>query len=463
MKNFTVKQKLTAWLTLLILALSLLLLAFMLFISKSASSRTATTHLTRAVRDSVGQVSMHNGKLALPENFSFYSNGVTLLIYSRSEALLAGQLPVSLQGQVPFENGRIREIGTGENQYLALDVWLPSGWEEGVWIRGLMEEPDDRRTVETFLLVALISLPGFMALCAFGSYRIVRRAFGPLDRIRETAAAINEAKDLSKRIGLAPGKDEFSMLAVTFDKLLERLEQSFEVQKQFTADASHELRTPVSVIKGACEYSRKYDETPEESKETISMIYRQAVKMSNLISQLLSITRMDQGTEFAKLVPAELGQLVRAVLENYVAAEERLIMELEEGVTVWADAALLSRLIQNLVDNAFKYGKPEGRVWVSVRRKEQEAVLQVRDDGIGIPSEEQDKIWRRFYQVDPARTGGAGAGLGLSMVQQIAQMHKGYMTLDSVPGIGSAFTLYLPFRTFENQEGLQKEDSDKNV
>lgn len=446
MKKYSVKIKLTAWLTLLMVLLAILLFTFMLVISSTVSSHTAMSQLSQTVRRNLTEVSMEQDKLNFGDGFSFYRNGVSTLIYSQSEALLAGQLPVSFTAEEAFQNGLTRTVSTGDGQYLVLDLWLPMGWENGVWVRGLMETPDNRLIARNLLLVSFAVLPAFVILAALGSCLIVKRAFAPLDTISSTAAAINEARDLSRRIALPPGRDEFSRLADTFDQLFERLERSFEAEKQFTANASHELRTPVSIIKGACEYAEKYDETLEERQETISMIHRQAVRMSDLISQLLSITRLDQGTELTRLETVDLGKLLRLLCEEHNYDPRRLTLEVPEGVTAWADPALLSRLAQNLIDNAFKYGKPNGHVWVSAGRSETEVFLQVQDDGIGIARDQQKKIWQRFYQVDPSRGSEGGAGLGLSMVEQIAQAHGGYMTLDSVPDAGSIFTLHLPVK-----------------
>lgn len=444
MRNVSVKIRIAVWLTVLMALLAGLLLGFMLSISSAVASQTAMSQLSQAVRSNVKQVGMTQGKLELGEEFHFYRNGTSTLIYSRSGALLAGQVPVSFTAKEDFQNGLTRTVSAGEERYLVLDLWLPIGWEDGVWVRGLMEAPELRQLARNLLTVTLVALPVFLALAALGSYWIAKRAFRPLDNITATAAAINEARDLSQRIALPPGRDEFSRLADTFDRLFERLEHSFETEKQFTADASHELRTPVSIIKGACEYAQKYDETPEERQETISMIYRQAVKMSGLISQLLNMTRLDQGMELACMERVDLGELLCSLCEEQVYDSSRLTLELQENITARVDSALLSRLIQNLVDNAFKYGKPEGHVWVSLRQDAGEILLQVRDNGVGIPPEQQEKIWQRFYQVDPSRSGEGGAGLGLSLVQQIARVHGGYMTLESIPDVGSSFTLHLP-------------------
>lgn len=444
MKPLSVKSRIAVWLTLLMGLLAVLLLAFLLSISRVVAAQSSMSQLSQTVRSNLSQTGMSNGRLALGDGFSFYQNGVSTLIYSREKALLAGQIPVSFSVEEDFQNGITRVVNAGGGQYLVLDLWLPMGWDNGVWLRGLMEVPENQQLTSPLLRVALIVMPAFMALAALGSYWIAGRAFRPLDSIMSAAASINEAQDLSRRIGLPPGRDEFSQLAATFDQLFQRLEKSFESEQQFAADASHELRTPVSIIKGACEYAEKYDETPEERLETISMIHRQANRMSQLISQLLSMTRLDQGTETAKLEPVKLNDLIRSLCQEQAYDPHRLILELQEEVTAAADPALLSRLIQNLVENGFKYGRPDGCVWISVRQDSGEILLEVRDNGMGIPSEQQDKIWQRFYRADPARSGEGGTGLGLAIVRQIAQLHGGYVTLESVPRVGSAFTLHLP-------------------
>lgn len=444
MRNLSVKIKITIWLTLMMVLSAGLLLVFMISISSTIASQTAISQLSQTVRDNVGQISVNQNKPEFSDDFQFYQSGVSMLIYSKSEALLAGQIPVSFPVEEQFQNGLIREVFSGKEEYFVLDLWFPVGWENGIWIRGIIEAPENQQLTHNLLIMALAALPIFIALVAFGCYWIVKRAFRPLDNITSTAMAINEARDLSQRIDLPEGKDEFYRLANTFDQLFERLERSFEAEKQFTADASHELRTPISVIKGACEYAEKYDETPEERQETISMIYRQAMKMSNLILQLLSMTRLDQGTELVHMENVDLGELLRSLYEDQAYDKKHLTLELQSDVVVKADPILLSRLVQNLVENAFKYGKPDGHVWLTVSKGEGEILLQVRDDGIGISSDQQTKIWKRFYQVDPSRSGEGGAGLGLSFVQQIAQAHGGYMTLESIPDVGSAFTLHLP-------------------
>ena len=446
MKGLSIKVKITIWYTLLMILMAALLLVFLVLVSGSVTTQTSMDQLDQTVRGNLRQVgTAEDGSLALGEDFRFYDNGVYTLIYSQSESLLAGQVPVAFTASEPFQNGLTRPVQVGSTRYYVLDFWVPLGWEGGVWVRGILEAPENPQLLTNLMLIVLIVMPLLIVLAALGGYLIARRAFRPLDQITSTAAAINEASDLSRRVDIPPGHNEFSRLARTFNQMFAHLERLFDAEQQFTADASHELRTPVSVIKSACEYAEKYGETPEEQRETLAMIHRQADKMTDLIGQLLSITRLDQGTDAAQLQRLDLSGLVQTVCQEQPCPADRLRVEVEPGVTVQGDSALLTRLLQNLIDNAFKYGRPEGHVWVTLRREQGEVRLTVRDDGIGIPKDAQEKVWQRFYQVDPSRSGErGGAGLGLAMVRKIAQAHGGDMTLESIPDLGSTFTLHLP-------------------
>lgn len=445
MKTPSVQARLTLWYTLLMAGMGGLLLGFLVLISGTVSTQTAMDQLEATLRRNLSQITQGaDGAPQLGEEFAFYDNGVYTLVYSQGEALLAGQVPVSFTAAEPFQNGQNRPVDVAGARYYVMDFWLPNGWESGLWVRGILEAPENPQLLTNLMFIAMVTLPAFLLLAALGGYGIARRAFRPLKEITSTAAAINEAADLSARVAVPPGDHEFSRLAATFNQMFARLEGAFEAEKQFTADASHELRTPVSVIKSACEYAEKYGETPEEQRETLAMIHRQADRMAELIQQLLSITRLDQGTEGLRLEPLDLAALVEGVCAEQPYPRQRLFCQVGGAVWVRGDAGLLRRLLQNLIDNGFKYGAPQGHVWVTLEGKGDTARLQVRDDGIGIPEDQQEKVWQRFYQVDPSRREGGGAGLGLAMVKKIAQLHGGTVTLDSAPGRGSAFTLLLP-------------------
>lgn len=445
MKGFSIKIKITLWYLLLMLLMMGMVLGFIMAVSSSVAAQTAMGQISSAVRTNLAQIDMVDGNLEIGEEFRFYQNGVYTLVYSQNETLLAGQLPVNFTQTGDFQNGETRIVSTEDEDYYVMDLWRASGWENGVWVRGIMEVPESMTMVENLLLMVAVAMPVVILFSTIGGFWIARKAFRPLEEIIVTTGSINEGADLSARVEVPEGNNEFSRLARTFNQMFARLERSFEAEKQFTADASHELRTPISVIKGACEYSLKYDETPEEQKESVLMIQRQAEKMSVLVAELLQMTRLDQGTERANFTETDLSELVAAVCGERDREQISLHLEIEEGITAKVDVSLFSRLLENLITNAVKYGRENGNIWVRMKKENGEIFLSVKDDGIGIPEEQQEKIWQRFYQADPSRSGDSGIGLGLSMVKKIAELHGGAMELESIPGQGSTFTLHLPY------------------
>jgi signal transduction histidine kinase len=264
--------------------------------------------------------------------------------------------------------------------------------------------------------------------------------------------------------------------------MLDRLEEAFQREKQFTADASHELRTPISVILAQCEYSLELAETKEDYQEALQVIEEQGFKMKELVSQLLFFARMEQGHESLHLSKVNISQLTAKICEEQIAlhsveennANIQLATDIEPDIISSVDQALFIRLLTNLISNAYQYGKSDGHITVTLACQpanqssfpvtdssnlptyDSAVCLTVSDDGIGIASEHLPYIWNRFYQADPARTasaasnsqGGeaAGAGLGLSMVKAIAAVHGGSAAVDSAPGQGSIFTVTLPLR-----------------
>ncbi len=443
MKNISIKVKITMWYLLLMAIMVIMALGFIFAVSSSVVTQTAMNRISSTVRGNLSQIDFIDGKLSLSEDFHFYQNGIYTLVYSKNEALLAGQIPVNFTENEGFENGLTRIVSTEDDEYYVMDLWRPFDWENGVWVRGLMEVPQDQMMLKNLITVIGIAMPAFILIATIGGYWIAKRAFKPLEDIISTAKSINEASDLSARIEIPNGNNEFTRLAKTFDEMFNRLEKSFEAEKQFTSDASHELRTPISVIKSACEYGLKYDETAEERQETLSMIQRQSDKMSGIVSQLLNMTRLEQGTEKASFVKTDIGLFVKSICDEQTD-DKNIIFNAEENIMASVDKTMILRLIQNLIDNAAKYGSKDGHIWVTVSADEKNALISVKDDGIGIDKSEQSKIWQRFYQVDSSRSAASGSGLGLSIVKKIAEIHKGYMTLESEPFKGSNFTFHLP-------------------
>ena len=440
MRRLSVKARLMVLITVLLLVLSSAVLVILVNVTSTVVQENAQEQLEATLRANLSEISRtDSGTLHLGDGFVFSRNGAYTLIYSSAGALLAGQPPLDAPEGPSFENGILREDGP----YYILDFWLPFGWDDGVWVRGLMQSPEVADAAEDLMAIAMLLLAGLVVVGGAAAYLLVQAAFRPIGRIAATAEAIGEGRDLSRRIGLPPGRDEVSRLASSFDSMFQRLEASFEAEKQFTSDASHELRTPTAVILAQCGETR-HAETPEQYRQAIAVIERQARKMSDLIGQLLQMTRLDQGTLRASMEEADLTELVEVLCAEQPDRGVTIAVDASPDIRAVFDVTLMTRLLQNLLDNAVRYGRQDGHVWVTLRRDGGSVTLAVRDDGIGIPADRLEKIWQRFYQVDPSRSGSAGTGLGLTMVRQIAELHGGSVTVESREGRGSCFTLRFP-------------------
>ena len=440
----SVKVKLTAWITALLLVLVAASLLFLMAVTSTVVQDNAANQLETTVRSNLTEITRaEDGTLAMDEGFAFVRSGVYTLLYNESGALLAGQPPLDSPDGVAFENGTLRET----DGYYLLDFWLPFAWDDGLWVRGVMQIPEATGVTEDLLEISLLLLLLMVAVGAVGAYLVVRSAFRPLEKIVSAAESIGEGRDLSRRIGLKPGRNEMSRLATAFDSMFARLERSFEAEKQFTSDASHELRTPIAVILAQCAESRHHH-TEAEYTQDMAVIDRQARKMQTLVQQLLQMTRLEQGTQRASFEEADLSELVTILCEEQPDLPETMTLhtDVQPDVTAVFDVTLVSRLLQNLLSNAMRYGRKNGNIWVTLRSLNGEVLLSVRDDGPGMAPDQLDKIFTRFYQVDPSRSGSGGTGLGLTMVRQIARLHGGDVTVESTLGLGSCFTFRFPVK-----------------
>lgn len=442
MKRLSMKQKLTIWIALLMLFLVALVLGILMSVSSSVVTEHTNNQLESTLRSKLSGISRENGNLVFEKGFSFVENGVYTIVYRSSGALLAGQMPLSFPDGIPFENG----VTHMTEDFHVLDFRLPFGWNDFVWVRGVTPVINTDDIINALLAVALVLLPIMVIISGMGAYLLARSTVRPIEYIISAAEAIGEGRDLSRRIGLTPGQDEISRLGAAFDRMFARLETSFETEKQFTSDASHELRTPVAVILAQCEEARLHPLTEQDYAKGFDVVERQAKRMSSMIGQLLQMTRLEQGTQRAVFEQADLSELVDVICTEQPASEKGIQIEtdLQAGVEAWFDVTLISRLLQNLLNNAVRYGREHGHIWVTLRKNGNEVTLAVRDDGIGIPADKLGKIWQRFYQADNARGAEGGAGLGLTMVRQIAVLHGGQVTADSIEGAGSCFTLRFP-------------------
>ncbi len=311
---------------------------------------------------------------------------------------------------------------------------------------GMSLEMSDK-TRRRFLLTMAAVFPIGLILAGGGGGLLARRALKPVDRMAETARRIS-AEHLAARIEDAGGNDELSRLARTLNEMLERLDTSFAQIRQFSADASHELQTPLTILKGEIEVALRNPRSPEEYVRVLRSALEEIDRVARLVEGLLLLARADAGVLRLDLQPLDLAGLIEDVVaQTGVLAEKngvRLALEEIEPIPVRGDADRLRRLVLNLIDNGIKYTPPGGGVTVSLRREEGNAALRIKDTGTGIPPEEQEKIFQRFYRTSEGRARNEGSGLGLCIARSIAAAHGGSIKIESVPGQGSTFTVLLP-------------------
>lgn len=303
-----------------------------------------------------------------------------------------------------------------------------------------------------FTWTALIASPLLLLIASAGGYWMSRRALDPVDRITRTADEIG-ALNLSERLPVRDTGDELDRLSVTLNSMFGRLEAAFHRITQFTADASHELRTPVAVIRTTAELARSKPRTQEEYASALDRILAESERTTRLIEDLMLLARADSGSDDLILEPINLGELVRETCaETSVLAEAAQVGFETSSVSdcmVQGDEQSLRRLLLILLDNAIKYTQPGGHVYVSMGLCEssagQRAVVEVRDTGIGISADDLPRIFERFYRAakDRSRKTG-GAGLGLAIARWIAERHGGKVLVESTPGSGSVFRVSLP-------------------
>ncbi len=300
-------------------------------------------------------------------------------------------------------------------------------------------------------LVAALLIVGFLVLafCAAGSYWLATHSFAPIQQLAETARKI-KGGDLHQRVPVPSIRDEVQYLAVTLNEMLESLDQSFSRQRRFVADASHELRTPVAVIRNKADVALLHPRTPQEYCTVLQSISAETRRLSHLISDLLALARGDEGQVQWEDEPVRLDWLVESVVASAQGlAHERgiqLSVQESEPITLIGDETRLIQVIMNLLDNAIRYTHAGGHVQVSLSASASHAQLVVRDTGIGIAPEHLPHIFERFYRADPSRkrTGSSGTGLGLAIVEWIVRKYAGSVMVSSQVGQGSCFTVVLP-------------------
>ena len=374
------------------------------------------------------------------ESSVFLQDSVFLTIYHEDQTRACGLFLYGEDKEIPLHDGQIRRLKAEGSRCCLYDRYIALE-DGGLWVRGLAYSGTDTAYLLSGLWDILLVFPLILAAALLGGYWLAGRFLQPVSRISRTAENIRKSGDLTRRVKTKDTGDELAALAENFNAMFDRLEKNFEAERQFTSNASHELRTPVTVILAQCEYALTNTVDHKELKEALQVVQRQGYRMSQLIETLLLLTRIEQNTGDYPMEDTNVSALTRDICQDAAMLPEQEITletEIREGIWMKVNPRLYRMMLDNLLRNAYRYGREKGKIQVSLTEENGIVRLKVKDNGMGIEEKDLPHIWERFYRGGASRKK-KGLGLGLSMAWQIVQYHRARITVESAAGKGTEF------------------------
>lgn len=305
---------------------------------------------------------------------------------------------------------------------------------------------------DTLIITVVLFAIVFVVASVVNNY-IIQKYFEPLQTLINSANRISDSNTLSKRINLENtgnqnAEVEIQMISKTFNRMFDRLEQSFEYEKQFSRNISHEIKTPLAVIVSSCEYAQDCTDDPQEVSETLETISCQANRISDITTKLSALAKLDGVNSHLDYEDFYIDELVRITIDEVLLEYETsskcttINVHGDSNIMVHADRIMMVRLFINLLSNSIKYGKPNGTTDVYLYQRGNVLQCNVCDDGVGISQDCIERVWEPFFRVD--RSNPNGNGLGLPMVKKIVSVHNGSIRLESTEGKGTSFYISMP-------------------
>jgi heavy metal sensor kinase len=356
----------------------------------------------------------------------------------------------SLPAGLPTHAGYVTRQGQETSWRIYTQEIRTQGGQIVGWLQAAQSLVTIQEALENLRIQLLLGLPLVLLLAGAGGFFLANRALRPIDDITCTARAIG-VSDLSRRLDYQGPLDEVGRLAHTFNRMLDRLQDAFARERRFTADAAHELRTPLAVLKGHIGVILGRPRSPATYEHALRDLEREVDRLIRLTTDLLFLSRLDQGRLSWQPEVIGLGELLTAVVEQVqpLADEKSLALTttIAPNLDVEGNADHLIRLFLNLLDNAIKYTPAGGKIHVAAERDGTGIEIVVQDTGPGIPADELPHLFERFYRVDADRSRKTGgAGLGLAIAHEIARSHNGDLSVQSGQNRGTTFTVHLPAR-----------------
>ena len=460
-KRISIKTKITLWYTSMIIIIVLCFLGAMFYISSIAVKNSVYNRLKTTVEKIKQNTELENGELIIDNNLSVITDDIFISIYDKNLDFIYGNTNIDLEiSKNSAENNKLKIIKqtNSNSKWYVYDTKKNLDGHGEILIRAITPFSSLEKNIELITLIFIIIFPFLIIVSILSGKFITQKSFSPIEQIVKTVNKISKGDDLSQRINLENGEREIYELAETFDQMFNRLQEAFDREAQFTSDVAHELRTPLSAIRMQSEYSLKYLNLNEETEDMLKNILEKSKKMSNLISQLLMLARMDKKNQKLNIKNENLNEIIHLVIEieNNYARKKNIKIIYDDNNNIFADVDkdMITRVFINLVSNAITYGNENGTIKIILNKIENKSEntdlensnqikCEIIDDGIGISEEHINKIWNRFYQVDSSRSSD-NSGLGLSIVKWIVEEHKGVIAVESELGKGTTFTFYLP-------------------
>lgn len=346
---------------------------------------------------------------------------------------------------------RIETLQIGQTWYRLLTTGIIANGESAAMIQVARTLENERGVLQDLRQLLSVAIPTALALAGLGGWLLAGSALAPSERVRRKVDGIIQSGDLSRRVSADLPKDEIGRLAHTFDRLLERTEQSMRRERQFASDASHELRSPLTVLKGEISVALSRARSAEEYRDALAQLELSVDEMSVIVEDLLTLTRASAQDAGARNEIVDVAALVTVVTERLGGIAEARRIHLNgppaEGgpARVHGDRVRLQRVITNLIDNALRYTPEGGTIEARVSAERAEVRVEVQDTGIGIAPEHIDRVFDRFFRADAARDReSGGTGLGLAIAKAIVESHGGTLCVTSQLGRGTCFTIRLP-------------------
>lgn len=441
-----IKNKLTILFSASMFLLVFVSLTLLVLVGKNKKETQIKTELINVIENNAQKIRKRNNLIVLDSSY-IVKNNIYTSLYNEDKKFMYGEMPLDFPPHEDFTAGKLKKVA----QYYVYDIEKEI-YGKKIYVRGIVSLAAAKQTFSSLFYLVLAILPVLAFLAVILARLFIRKAFRPVEQIIHVAQKIQSNKDLSLRIHLDNTvKDEIHALAHTFDMLFDSLEQAFIKEKQFTSDASHEIRTPTSVIIAQCELALE-TAGDEQSKEALRTILWHAKKMSQMTSQLLLLTKAEHYTEILEKEEINFSELAEVIAEQQQEeAEEQglsLTFSVQKDIFVTGDPTLLTSALINLFSNAVKYNKKDGKINFTLTKTDNAVHGRISDTGIGITEENLPKIWERFFQADKARSKKPGeyygTGLGLPLVKWIIEAHGGTIDVSSSVNKGTIFHFTLP-------------------